>query len=156
MTAHVTAAPPALVPSQLLASDVITRNGVGLFGNAKVQYEHFRSLFLATPDPTGERLLERTLALVEPLLGYPVAIIDLGALTEVGIGEAVQGMRTVAGGTDARTTHQGEQTDAGGAGASRLFTGTAFAISKGFDGGSRDRGSEGPSGASGRSDLGDK
>ncbi len=115
MTAHVTAAPPALVPSQLLASDVITRNGAGLFGNAKTQYEHFRSLFLATPDPTGERLLEHTLALVEPLLGYPVAIIDLGALTEVGIGEAVHGERTVAGGADARAIQESEQAEAGGA-----------------------------------------
>ena len=105
VTAHVTPAPPALIPTQLLASDVITRGGTGLFGKAKFQYEQLRSLFLATPDPTGGRLLERTLALVEPFLGVPVAILDLGALAEVGIGEAVQGERTVAGGADARATH---------------------------------------------------
>ena len=56
VTAHVTPAPPAPIPAQLLASDVITRGGTGLFGKAKNQYEQLRSLFLNTPDPAGERL----------------------------------------------------------------------------------------------------
>ena len=101
VTAHVTPAPPALIPAQLLASDIITRGGAGLFGTAKTQYEQLRALFLNTPDPTGGRLVERTLALVGPLLGVPVAIIDLDSLTEVGIGEAMSGGRTVAGGSGA-------------------------------------------------------
>ena len=43
VTAHVYPAPPALIPTQLLASDVITRGGTGLFGKAKHQYEQLRA-----------------------------------------------------------------------------------------------------------------
>ena len=58
-----------------------------MFGKAKIQYEQPRALFLNDPDPTGERLVDRTLALVEPLLGVPVAIIDLEELAGIGIGD---------------------------------------------------------------------
>ena len=54
------------------------------------------TLFLNTPDPTGARTWERTLAPVEPLLGVPVAIIDLEGPDAIGIGEAALGERTVA------------------------------------------------------------
>ena len=50
-----------------------------------------------------------------PLLGVPVAIIDLETLAEVGTGEAVQGDRTVAVGADAGGTH-GAGMAGGGAG----------------------------------------
>ena len=104
-TAHVTPAPPALIPTQHLASDVITRDGTGLFGKAKNQYEQLRRILLNTPDLTGERLWEHTLALVEPLLGVPVAIYDLEGLAEIGIGEAEPGERTVTSSAAEDGTH---------------------------------------------------
>ena len=84
-----------------------------MFGKAKIQYEQPRALFLNGPDPTGERLVDRTLALVEPLLGVPVAIIDLEELAGIGIGEAAPGQQTVTDGAAAGNTH-GAGTTGGG------------------------------------------
>ena len=112
---HASPPPPALIPTKLLASAVITRGETGLFDKAKHQYEQLRNLFLNTPDPAGARIWEHTLALVGPLLGVPVAISDLEGLAKIGIGEAAPGERTVTSSAVESSTH-GAGTAEGSAG----------------------------------------